>query len=306
VDLGHRIVRLEPGETKNGDARHFVMVPDLYSAIATQRAIRNEKYPACPWVFFRYGTGNQIRDFRGAWASACVAAQLADAQGEPTRIFHDLRRTGVRNLVRSGVPESVAMRISGHKTHSVFDRYNITSDRDLVDAAAKLAAYVDSMKEHRASQGAPGATTPAHPEDSTGTLSGTLIHNRKETGQSCEHKLLSKMEISKRESGGIGRRARLRIWSRKGWGFESPLSHQQLSMAKSAGTRPKLWRDKAERSFFFLNCGMGSRVPCFHCPLVWPQTCASGPQALASEALDPEAAEAKQSEHQNDAVCSAK
>ena len=76
-----------------------------------------------------------------------MVTSLCNAQGEPTGIFHDLRRTGVRNLVRSGVPESVAMRISGHKTRSAFDRYNITSDRDLVDAAAKLAAYVDSMKE---------------------------------------------------------------------------------------------------------------------------------------------------------------
>lgn len=65
MDLLHRIVHLEPGETKNGDARHFVMIPDLYSSIATQKAIRDEKYPACPWVFFRYASGNQIRDFRG-------------------------------------------------------------------------------------------------------------------------------------------------------------------------------------------------------------------------------------------------
>ena len=97
-----------------------------------------------------------------------------------------------------------------------------------MDAAAKLAAYVDSMKEQHASQGTLGGTALADSEDSMGTLSGTPVHNGKETGQSCEYKLLSKMEMSKRESGGIGRRARLRIWSRKGWGFESPLSHQSL------------------------------------------------------------------------------
>ena len=91
-----------------------------------------------------------------------------------------------------------------------------------MDAAAKLAAYVDSMKEQHASQGTLGGTALADSEDSM----GTPVHNGKETGQSCEYKLLSKMEMSKRESGGIGRRARLRIWSRKGWGFESPLSHQ--------------------------------------------------------------------------------
>jgi integrase len=86
-----------------------------------------------PWVFHR--DGRRIRDFRKAWTTACATAKVAGL------VFHDLRRSGIRNMVRAGVPQSVAMRISGHKTVSVFKRYDIVSEDDLREAALRVQRY---------------------------------------------------------------------------------------------------------------------------------------------------------------------
>jgi hypothetical protein len=56
-------------------------------------------------------------------------------------LLHDLRRSGVRAMVRSGGPESVAQRVSGHATSAIFRRYDITSDQDLRDARDRRAQF---------------------------------------------------------------------------------------------------------------------------------------------------------------------
>jgi len=84
----------------------------------------------CSHVFNR--DGRPIGEFRNAWRTAAAAA------GCPGRILHDFRRTAVRNLVRAGVPEKTAMTLTGHKTRSVFDRYDIVNETDLREAVRKL------------------------------------------------------------------------------------------------------------------------------------------------------------------------
>lgn len=137
VDLGRGIIRLEAGETKNDEARTVYADDELKTVLSAQFVNRQL---GCPYVFHRHG--KKIHRFDKAWTTALQAAKLKGT------IFHDLRRTAVRNMVRAGIPERVAMMISGHKTRSVFDRYNIVNDEDLRLAAAKLEAYLPPSNGH--------------------------------------------------------------------------------------------------------------------------------------------------------------
>jgi hypothetical protein len=134
-------------------------------------AQRAKRQSDCDCVCFRVdqrGKAVRIGGFKKAWQSACVKVRLGSfelAEGSVLRkdrpngkpkpkrtyvglLFHDLRRSAVRNLVRSHVPEKIAMAISGHKTRAVFDRYNIVSEDDLAEAARKLEKFhVESRKD---------------------------------------------------------------------------------------------------------------------------------------------------------------
>ncbi len=133
VDFSVKTVRLEPGTTKNGRARVFPFgaYPQLGELLTAQR--QRARFLETDWVFF-HTDGRAIKSYRRAWAKACVRAD------RPGKLVHDLRRTAVRNLVRAGVPDKVAMTLTGHETRAVFDRYNIVNEADLSSAVAKLSA----------------------------------------------------------------------------------------------------------------------------------------------------------------------
>jgi len=143
VDRPGRVIRLRPEESKNGHGRTVTIDGDLAALMERRYQARLlEGVRVADLVF--HNEGAAIVDFRKAWASACVAAGLYYVDGKrkvPEKLFHDLRRTAVRDMVRAGVPERVAMNISGHLSRNVFDRYNIVSETDLRDAMQKRQAY---------------------------------------------------------------------------------------------------------------------------------------------------------------------
>jgi len=94
-----------------------------------------------PLIFHRQG--KPVGDFRKVWKRACLKA------GVRGMILYDLRRTAVRNMVRAGVDPDVVMKISGHKTRSIFSRYNIISDTDIREAVLKTQGYVSTLPKQR-------------------------------------------------------------------------------------------------------------------------------------------------------------
>lgn len=165
-------VRLDPGTTKNGEGRVFRMTAELRGLLEAIRPTRVAEHELpqpglkgvdsktvtafTPLVFIRKtkaGGVLPLGDFRKEWAKAIKAAglphteELETGRIIPGIIFHDLRRSAIRVMVRKGVPERVAMELSGHKTRDVFERYNIVSEGDLERARVLLEGAQSVCKE---------------------------------------------------------------------------------------------------------------------------------------------------------------
>jgi len=146
VDFLGRWIDLKEGETKSGEARKVKMSNEVYELM---KACARGKGPD-DYVFTRKN-GARVYDPRDEWAQLCVRSGLGKwvpakrKNGEEFKAYrglmlHDFRRSAIRNMVRRGISETVAMRISGHKTASIFRRYNIVDEADLEQATKLIEA----------------------------------------------------------------------------------------------------------------------------------------------------------------------
>jgi integrase len=156
VDRLNGIVRLEPGETKNKEGRTYLddELKDIFNHQWNNR--RN----LLPYVFLNGRFSGKIKKIDKSWNKACRKAGLGYGYKTDEKYVerwkgklpagptvHDFRRTACRNMVRSGISERVAMMVSGHKTRSVFERYNIVNEKDLMLAAQMQELYLQTQKD---------------------------------------------------------------------------------------------------------------------------------------------------------------
>jgi integrase len=158
---------------------------DMEKCLSEQRAFRDEHFPDCKFVFFWYpvdceiapiskkghggkrGTpGSPIKSFYDSWRAAVKRC------GTPNLLFHDLRRSAVRNMVEKvGMSEKRAMEISGHKTRSCFERYHIVSLADIQESGNKMDQWVKAQRSQtpeKAKKQSPGSKSRKAPKHAPG------------------------------------------------------------------------------------------------------------------------------------------
>lgn len=136
-------------QTKTSQLRTIIWTGDLFAVLQDWYRYSQDVYPQCPWVCHR--NGKKLGTYDTAWKSACVKLGLATGTWVKGRgywtdyhgpLLHDFRRTAARNLDRAGVSRDIARKITGHKTDSMYTRYNIVDDEDLAEAGLKVVDYV--------------------------------------------------------------------------------------------------------------------------------------------------------------------
>lgn len=144
VDFMNKMLRLDPGTTKNDEGRNFPFTPLLEKTLKVQRlrvdALQKDKDRIVKWVFPREhtkGRGVACMPLTSAYKPFKRAAIALGLK----RLQHDFRRTAVRNLENAGVPRPTAKRMVGHKTDSMYERYNIVDKKSIEVGREKLAEY---------------------------------------------------------------------------------------------------------------------------------------------------------------------
>jgi integrase len=133
------LVTLRRVASKTGEPRELPLVGQLADLVERRWQGRQYTTPTGETALSRYlfhTRGHRVVDFRKRWQAACAAA------GVPGLLFHDLRRSAVRHLEKAGVSQAVAMKITGHKTDSVYRRYRIVDDADRREALRKMQATI--------------------------------------------------------------------------------------------------------------------------------------------------------------------
>ena len=150
VDMDARTLSLRRESAKNGRGRLVALEGQLLALIKARlkkrQTPRGDGTVSLAARVFHRG-GKEIKDFRAAWTAAVTKAGL------PETLFHDLRRSAVRAMIRAGVSQTVAMKISGHRSTHIFNRYDITSDDDVREAVKLTQAYVEENSTKRRGTG---------------------------------------------------------------------------------------------------------------------------------------------------------
>ena len=135
ADFNNRIIYPPTDQAENKWVGATPIYGDMERALREAHLVHERDWPSCPWVHHRAGI--RVVDYRDAWGRA---VKLAGLEG---LMFHDLRRSAVRNMLDAGMDESKVMRIIGHKTRSMIDRYRTVSVKDVAQAGDQINRYLE-------------------------------------------------------------------------------------------------------------------------------------------------------------------